>query len=141
MVTGVSSPPSMTNLRGRMLAATLTPLTASASAPGTTVLIARMAARSGWKSAALRPPAPAPSALALITSGDTACTSDPFPSRRGKGDCTGAVNPRAAVARNLLRRHLVRCRYAARLHHHLDRIFHAVLGVADRGRQILEREG
>src|SRR5262245_45462991 len=54
MVTGVSSPPSITNLRGRMLAATRTPLTASASAPGRTVLIARMVARSGEKSAALR---------------------------------------------------------------------------------------
>ncbi len=31
-------------------------------------------------------------------------------------------------------------RDAARLHHHLDRILDAVLGVADRGRQIVERE-
>src|SRR5262249_30815068 len=54
IVTGVSSPPSITNLRGRMLAATRTPLTASGSAPGRTVLIARMVARSGEKSAALR---------------------------------------------------------------------------------------
>src|SRR5262249_59059155 len=54
MVTGVSSPPSITNLGGRMLAAPRTPLTASGSAPGRTVLIARMVARSGEKSAALR---------------------------------------------------------------------------------------
>src|SRR5229473_2714987 len=40
----------------------------------------------------------------------------------------------------LLRRHLVRRRYPARLHHHLDRILDAVLGVADRRRQIVERE-
>src|SRR5262245_16675582 len=44
----------MTNLRGRMLAATFTPLTARGSAPGMTVLIARMTARSGRKSAVLR---------------------------------------------------------------------------------------
>src|SRR5215510_10545772 len=37
-----------------MLAATRTPLTASGSAPGRTVLIARMVARSGEKSAVLR---------------------------------------------------------------------------------------
>src|SRR5262249_31510502 len=37
-----------------MLAATRTPLTASASAPGRTVLIARMAARLGRKSVVLR---------------------------------------------------------------------------------------
>src|SRR5262252_2771750 len=42
---------------------------------------------------------------------------------------------------SLFRRHLVRGRHAARLHHHLDRIFDAVLGVADRGRQVVEREG
>src|SRR4030088_1827386 len=71
MVTGVSSPPATTNLRGRMLAATRTPLTASGSAPGNTVLIARMIARSGLNSDALRPPPPAPSALALIRSGGT----------------------------------------------------------------------
>src|SRR6266571_8112895 len=41
----------------------------------------------------------------------------------------------------LFRRHLVRGRYAARLHHHLDRVLDAVLGVADRGRQVVEREG
>src|SRR5262252_9066231 len=41
----------------------------------------------------------------------------------------------------LFRRHLVRCRYATRLHHHLDRVLDAVLGVADRGRQVVEREG
>src|SRR5262245_28829315 len=39
------------------------------------------------------------------------------------------------------RRHLVRGRHAARLHHHLDRVLDPVLGVADRGRQILEWEG
>src|SRR5215469_13438498 len=42
---------------------------------------------------------------------------------------------------SLFRRHLVRRRYAARLHHHLDRVLDAVLGVADRGRQVVEREG
>src|SRR5215469_218115 len=42
---------------------------------------------------------------------------------------------------SLFRRHLVRGRYAARLHHHLDRVLDAVLGVADRGRQVVEREG
>src|SRR5262252_9899846 len=50
----------------------------------------------------------------------------------------------AAPARTrggLFRRHLVRCRYATRLHHHLDRVLDAVLGVADRGRQVVEREG
>src|SRR6516225_5204281 len=42
---------------------------------------------------------------------------------------------------SLFRRHLVRGRYATRLHHHLDRVLDAVLGVADRGRQVVEREG
>src|SRR5215471_15927032 len=42
---------------------------------------------------------------------------------------------------SLFRRHLVRGRYAARLHHHLDRVLDPVLGVADRGRQVAEREG
>src|SRR6516162_7464007 len=41
----------------------------------------------------------------------------------------------------LFRRHLVRGRHATRLHHHLDRVLDAVLGVADRGRQVVEREG
>src|SRR5262249_60746489 len=49
-----------------MIAATRTPLTASGSAPGRTVLIARMAARSGRKSAALRLSA------VLVTSSSTA---------------------------------------------------------------------
>src|SRR5262250_1193407 len=42
---------------------------------------------------------------------------------------------------SLFRRHLVRGRYAARLHHHLDRVLDPILGVADRGRQVVEREG
>src|SRR5215468_9185658 len=42
---------------------------------------------------------------------------------------------------SLFRRHLVRRRYATRLNHHLDRVLDAVLGVADRGRQVVEREG
>src|SRR5437870_4389896 len=126
MVTGVSSPPSMTNLRGRTLAATRTPLTASGSAPGSAVPIARTVARSGWNSAPLRPPAPAPSALALITSGGTQRSLAPPSS--------------PAMTPVLLRRHLVRRRYAARLHHHLDGVLDAVLGVADRGRQVVERE-
>src|SRR5215472_653307 len=45
------------------------------------------------------------------------------------------------AAGGLFRRHLVRGRYATRLHHHLDRVLDAVLGVADRGRQVVEREG
>src|SRR5437016_32939 len=119
----------MTNLRGRMLAATLTPLTASGSAPGRTVLMARMAARSGWKCGALRPPAPALSVLALITSGGTepSCLSA---TAACAGGAETTANPRAAVARRLFRRHLVRSRHAARLDHHLDGVVDAVLGVA-----------
>src|SRR5438105_12575475 len=41
----------------------------------------------------------------------------------------------------LFRRHLVRGGDAARLHHDLDRVLDPILGVADRSRQILEREG
>src|SRR3977135_4340495 len=66
MVTGVSSPPWMTNLRGRMLAATRMPLTATGSGPGSTVLIVRMVARSGLNSAA-----PASAARASTTPDDT----------------------------------------------------------------------
>src|SRR4029453_9364833 len=144
IVTGVSSPPSMTNLRGRMLAATLTPLTASGSAPGRTVLIARMAARSGRKSAVLR--RPAASGLAFISLNDIQrprfliahrpSLRVPSPSPQGKRE-----GHRVRGAGELFRRYLVRGRYTARLHHHLDGIFDAVLGVADRGRQVVEREG
>src|SRR5262249_51765397 len=136
IVTAVSSPPSITNLRGRMLAATRTPLTASGSAPGRTALIARMAARSGRKSAALRPSVPA----ALVTSSSTAL-SPGFLHRWGETAVAQARERTCRGAGELFRRHLVRGRYAARLHHHLDRVLDAVLGVADRGRQVVEREG
>src|SRR6266545_3109081 len=49
IVIGVSSPPAITNLRGRIEAATRTPLTATGSAPGSTVLIARITDRSASK--------------------------------------------------------------------------------------------
>jgi hypothetical protein len=49
IVTGVSSPPAITNFRGRIEAATRTPLTARGNAPGSTVLIARMTERSAAK--------------------------------------------------------------------------------------------
>src|SRR5262249_41135028 len=136
IVTGVSSPPSITNLRGRMLAATRTPLTASGSAPGRTVLIARMAVRSGRKSAALCPSVPA----ALVTSSSTALSPGFLASLSGNGS-PASERGTCRGAGELFRRHLVRGRYAARLHHHLDRVLDAVLGVADRGRQVVEREG
>src|SRR5262249_58840175 len=77
IVTGVSSPPSITNLRGRMLAAARTPLTASGSAPGRTVLIARTAARSGRKSADLR----RSETSASVTSKDTQFSLSAVPRR------------------------------------------------------------
>src|SRR5215210_8104188 len=46
MVTGDSSPPSITNFRGRTLAATRMPLSAVGSAPGSTCAIPRMTERS-----------------------------------------------------------------------------------------------
>src|SRR6516225_6345605 len=157
IVTGVSSPPSITTLRGRMLAATRTPLTASGSAPGSTVLIARMVARSGEKSAALR----RSETSASVTSKDTPFSLSAGPrchhSRKRMIQYSHAFIVSHAVSDysmpayagmtaedangSLFRRHLVRGRHAARLHHHLDRIFDAVLGVADRGRQVVEGEG
>src|SRR5262245_48427415 len=155
IVTGVSSPPSITNLRGRMLAATRTPLTASGSAPGRTVLIARMAARSGRKSAVLR----RSETSASVTSKDTQFSLSAVPRSSAKADdpviarihcqpCSlGLLDTRLRgyeaedANGSLFRRHLVRGRHAARLHHHLDRILDPVFGVADRGRQVVEREG
>src|SRR5215831_3481936 len=157
IVTGVSSPPSITNLRGRMLAATRTPLTASGSAPGRTLLIARMAARSGEKSAALR----RSETSASVTSKDTQLSLSAVPRchhpRKRLIQYSLAFIVSHAVSDysmpayagmtaedangSLFRRHLVRGRHAARLHHYLDRILDAVLGVADRGRQVVEREG
>src|SRR6516225_9973582 len=140
-----------------MLAATRTPLTASGSAPGRTVLIARMVARSGEKSAALR----RSETSASVTSKDTPSSLSAVPrchhSRKRMIQYSHAFIVSHAVSDysmpayagmtaeeangSLFRRHLVRGRHAARLHHHLDRIFDAVLGVADRGRQVVEGEG
>src|SRR6266545_4819869 len=138
-----------------MLAATLTPLTASGNAPGRTVLAARMAARSGRKSAVLRRSA----ASALVPSNDiqlspyfdlssSAKADDPAlasilcqPYRLGLLDARVRGHDSRDANRSLFRRYFVRGGYAARLHHHLDGIFDAVLGVADRGRQVVEREG
>src|SRR5262245_11832804 len=118
-----------------MLAATRTPLTASGSAPGRTVLIARMAARSGRKSAALRLSA------VLVTSSSTALSPGISVATKRPSPTSGGGTMHARARAGLFRRHLVRGRYAARLHHHLDRVLDAVLGVADRGRQVVEREG
>src|SRR6266480_1518088 len=138
-----------------MLAATLTPLTASGNAPGRTVLATRMAARSGRKSAVLRRSA----ASALVPSNDiqlspyfdlssSAKADDPAlasilcqPYRLGLLDARVRGHDSRDADRSLFRRYFVRGGYAARLHHHLDGIFDAVLGVADRGRQVVEREG
>src|SRR5262245_27975554 len=140
-----------------MLAATRTPLTASGSAPGRTVLIARMAGRSGRKSAVLR----RSETSASVTSKDTQFSLSAVPRchhpRKRMIQYSLAFIVSHAVSDysmpayagmtaedangSLFRRHLVRGRHAARLHHHLDRIFAAVLGVADRGRQAGEREG
>src|SRR5499433_3544877 len=105
-----------------MLAATRTPLTASGSAPGKTLLIARMAARSGRKSAALRPSA------ALVTSSSTVLSPGISVATKRPSPTSGGGTMHASARAGLFRRHLVRG---------LD----AVLGVADRGRQIVEREG
>src|SRR5690349_917252 len=116
MVTGMSSPPAMTSFFDRIDAATRTPLTATGSAPGSTAASARILVRSasnGFSLACGR------------------CDVASMLARAPHPPCDRSV---------LLRRHLVRGRNAARLHHHLDGILDAVLGVADRGRQVVERE-
>src|SRR6185312_8116779 len=51
-----------------------------------------------------------------------------------------APSPRLRGEVTSLRRLLLRGAHV-RFHHHLDRILDAILGIADRGRQIVEREG
>src|ERR1044072_7774606 len=60
-MTGVSSPPWITNLRGRMLAATRMPLTATGNGPGNTPARLLICARSGANAAAIA------AAIALLT--------------------------------------------------------------------------
>src|SRR5262249_59379743 len=55
----------------------------------------------------------------------------------------GPKDYRAAllISEASLRRHPLRRRNAARFHHDLDCVLDAVLGIADRGRQVIERKG